>query len=946
MLLCDYVTALGDTRGVSGTTTYGREQDGEAVTRQPGQVVVVSGDSGIGKSTFLTSLYESAGASDLAAHPVELRALAGSLQRSLAESLGEILHRNASEQPTFNKAVWGAMKDVVARASSVTGRQVGELLIGRAFEYVETKLGKDVTKVIRATLEEALQPVDVGLESQLARLTTPDIAEQVAQLAGAIAAHSGRRLLLLFDAGERLSTEDQALLVELSRALPGEVRVVVAINSHDPSGATLIRTLGLNDVVAHELLPLGHEAVTRWLDAEEVASGQRQAIDRLSNGYPLFIAEALRLIREGATLDDVKTPPRFELLFDMSWQRLGAQEQLLVTRLAGFGERPSDDFLADYLGFSALELSIVERRLVYQGIFIRRPGGSLWFHERRRQYIWRTVLTDRDRAEVAADAYSAIATWIKTRDRVDLWVTSTTPFVARALPASGTPDYVGKLLGTTLHQLSILWSALEICEPGEGQGLLADTDEVVRYAGIRSGVSGDSVEAVRHLTDLSLVVVATNDYASVLGLVVPSLMDYAALLGEIELRFRTRPIPRLASTAFDALVRPQLGKFETAVISVGEGSLTAFKAHYVKLTADNPRAPFQPPPALALALKVDGHSLGVTATFDDTDYLSDALARMSSLDVEGARVEVVESHLFPPTRVRYGRYERLVRCFDKQWRPRTIRGVKDLVAALDERTAVQAAVVASLDPKDASALGFRDSQRYLLEVEAANGTAWTEFEVAGASTTRTGIVTGLNAPPLMRDPLRELRLRSSGMLAAGERLRRWTTHFGKEWEVDDPVRHLFDAFCDRGRAFNKGLPRAKFVLDADVLTEEIRRERDTRNRLVGVIEGEGPPLEERPVNDSILLALYPFALHGGYAWGATTVHVANGASEVHVRVMDVSPPASTGGHPARVGAFDVEESLVRGWGDGYASSVLANLLGYVEEDIQLVDPRFPVTTAQ
>ncbi|MFV2012932.1 MULTISPECIES: hypothetical protein [unclassified Micromonospora] len=916
---------------------YGRKLDRQEIIDSEYSVSIVAGDSGIGKSRLLQSLTSGWRGPSLVASPVVLAGVTGSLQAAIASALSDCLHQYTTKHPDAAVDVWEAVKEIAGRAGSVTHRQVGEIFMGRVVEYVEAKIGKDATKVARSVLGEVLKPTSETFDDRLARIAAPDLASELARLAMEIASHTSHHVIIRLDSGERLSRDDGALLAELAGALDSSVRLVVCVNSFQAEGAEIVRILEARDVPCHRVEALAEVAVFSWLSDAEVPRGQWDMIVQLSSGYPLFIDSAIRLLRDGGSLSDLRSPRSFEALLRASWNRLDPSLQLIATKLAGFVDPPSDEYLENFLNLQPLELSTLRRHLLDRGVWVRRADGIEWFHERRRAYLWRDVLSDKDRRIISAAVVSSFGQWLEKSGVIDSWIVSSLPVVSREVEAATRDEYLGKVLELSHDELAILWALIEVVEPDGKRGIFADTGEVVRYAYQRAGNLSDPIAAIERLVELELVVISSNEYASVTGLVPPNSLRYAALVGEVARRFQVRPVPRLASSAFHTFIKRHIEPFGIASISLGEGSIVAHLEVLRDLLKSGGRRMHERVPSLGIHVAVDEHPITVTATFNTSDHRDRARRNLLNEFGVNSRVSLKKILDLPPSRVKSGWYGSLLAKTPLDKKTETISRSQDLVAHLERRLTAVAAIRSHLTDDEAAILGVDHNERFLLfAADVREG--WVEYEVTRATSSGVIEISFENDQPLVQDPLVELRLRAAGLLEPQERLNRWTIRYGVDGEVLHPLLEVRDRLIQRARKFNRGLPEVQVALNEESLFEKLRDQWSAKRSLEESLFANG--LVDRPPLTNTSLYVFLYRVENGWGqWMATAYDVADGRNSVVVRRIS----AAAGLQSFRpsvdqinlLGIADIE--TIRAIVNGFASSILAQLLGYEHGDIRLVD---------
>lgn len=908
-------------------------------------VILVRGDSGIGKSTFLGSLNADPSSSELISDVQVLRSTAGSLQNAIASALGDCLLQSAEDE-TRQRLVWESVKSSVLRAATGAKKELGRVLVSRATEIVEAKIGREATALIRSVVDEVLLPPRALLEDQLSAFAVADAAEEIGRLVQDVAVATERTLLLRMDAAERLGRDDRDLLVELATELGGNARLVVTANDQHPEGQELQRLLEGRNSEPHELGPLPHEDVEAWLIAESVMRNHWSQVIRISDGYPLFIQDAIRLVKAGISLSSIETPRSFQSVFEQSFRRVDAGLQSRIIQIAAFSDPPPDDYLAGLLGLSSLELTVFEQKLVDEGVFIRRPDGVAWFHDRRRDYLWNSRLTAKQRQAVAITLLDSFQGRLREKSGVESWLALSTPAV---LAAAGTEDLdpdVSRVLNTETNELALLASMIELIEPDQNPA--AHTREIAAHAATRFSYAGDPIADLEALKTSGMIELASNAYASVAAPVIPSGFAYATLIGEIQHRFGLELVPGRALRSFEAFIKPLLGRFDSAVVFLQRATLSDLSSNFRGSVAKNEDPQRRRSKVgLGIVLVIDDQPVSVVAHFDDA---AERTAARSSL-VEGIRSSSARNHIqveriedLPASRVPYARFENLIKDRQRQHRTVMIRSQAELADLLYERAVSADRLASSLSDYEAAALGIERRRRFIVDIRGERMEA-VVFEIATSHVARTVVATVASEVPLFEDPLIELRLRAQGLISAEERLTGWTAHLAVT-QLDEAVVETIDDVIKQGRKFNKDLPRVPIPLDEEELAERIQNEMTTARNLEDELV-RGGLLEQSVGNrdDSLLVLLNSGEPSSDrwHPWGASTFWIRDGRAQVCVRVLpenqEPPPMFATAEELAAVGIKNA--SAVTRTGDGVASFVLADLLGYTAEDVAIQDPRFP-----
>lgn len=924
--------------GAMASRVFGRDRELATVQAQTSGIVVLAGDSGVGKSTMLASLSHPWRRGVLVGAPVVLRSIQGSLQAAIAEALGDCLHQFTVDNPQDAREIWATLKATAGRLAAATGRHGGELVVARAFEFVESKLGKDASKVLRGVLSEVLTPDSARLEDRLGALVLPDTAADLVEIANEVARHTESQVVVLLDAGERLTAEDRGLLAEVASALRGcPIVVVVCVNSSIVEGADLVRLVEARDADVLRVGAMSWEHIYEWLESENVPQVSWNYIAHASSGYPLFISLAIGLVHSGSVVNIAQIPPSFRALLEAGWRSLEPGLQKVATRLAVFADPPSDEFLQSYLGLDVLEWPIVRRRLLENGAFVKRADGQEWFHERRRYHLWNELLSDSERYAVSSEAIESIRTRLESTGVIERWVTPALPIVGRNTRPSGENKYLRALFALGDDELAILWSLLEVVEPNGERGEFAETVELVRYASMRAGFTGDPLAAIENLVRHEMAYTAANDHSAIICPVLPDAFAKAALIGEIEHRFGVSVSPRFASSAFGAFIRPDMGPFDQAQISLGEGTRANHVAALDGLVKSGDTFRLRTRiHGLAVDIDVDGIPVTSTVLFESDEHRDSARDRVFKRHESGrvGRVRLRSLEILPPTRVRYGRYRDILMGLASMVPGPEFSGPQEIIEWRTHVSSILEIVRAELGDRDASALGLGCGFRYL--VDASRWPAgFAEYEVTGSAVGGASIIDDAEGI-LPLDPLLELKLRSRGLLSPAERLTRTSVRSGSALGSSSPFVVVAEMLQERGRRFNRRLPPVLISLDESELARQIAGERRAAEGLEAAIRSAGFPSGKAAGCSIVVLLCEMTDAAAWFRWSATSYEVLDGRGETEVRILREYDSRRTWedapGYLRSLGLACPDNSLSR-IHDGEASAVLAPLLGYDDEDV-------------
>jgi hypothetical protein len=581
--------------------------------------------------------------------------------------------------------------------------------------------------------------------------------------------------------------------------------------------------------------------------------------------------------------------------------------------------------------------------LLESGIFVRRSDGAAWFHDRRRAFIWERVLTDKPRKHVAGAAFAAVASWVDGQSSLELWVPSATAVLARAAEPSAAESLTHDLLALPDESIALLWGLIEVMEPDSIRAPFAEIGEVIRHAEARSGRAIDALTTMTQLEAKGLIETSEADDARLVRSNVRQKTDYAALLGEIQLRFYTTPRPRLASAVFDAFVRPVMGSFDAAVITLGKSSLVDHKDQAKLLRDPRVIGSANEPLALGATVTIDDQQLSFTAKFPTRRARDEAERAVLAIDGFTSRVRPDRVVPLPQPRLRYARYRLAVKSLGLKLASTSAPTPDKIIEFLDLRARYAEALgtVSTTDEMEVLNLGL---QRFLVDMRRAPD-SWSSFEVRTDNVQPTQDVSEL--APDLRDPLLELQLRAGGYLTGRERITRTVTQFGAKSSIPHPLTAVLDDIDATGKAYNSGLRSALFAPNPEMLEREIQFERQRLSSAMSALESagvEGATARQR----SLLIGFWEDTDAGWHSdfghWSACVLEVDDDQGAVVVRRLLRSPidvstwptitvPDVFAGHAG---------ATVSSWKDGDAGSVIAPLLGYHNHDARMMDLETPL----
>ncbi|GAA1908772.1 hypothetical protein GCM10009688_11390 [Arthrobacter gandavensis] len=840
------------------------------------------------------------------------------------------------------RTAWTIVKSVGDRAKTITGGEIGRAVFARVLTYAESKLGEEVVEIGRKVLGDVSKGGILGFDDQLASIRVPDRAKELCDIAAEFSQAVDRPIVLRLDNAERLVPSDRGLMAELVDACVGPVWIVACVTPHHAAGDEIIQQVRMRGAEPHELLPLAPPAIEEWLIASHVPPARWDTIVRLSNGYPFFVADAIQLSGAGASLDGITAPNGFEALMRESWNNIPENLRAIAARLAPFVDPPSDDFLLRYLRFDVLEWAILTDSLLESGIFVRRSDGSAWFHERRRTFIWERI-GDKARKHVAGKAFADVSSWVDGRSNFELWVPSATAVLVRAADMSAMGSLTQDLLALPDEGIALLWGLIEVIEPASTLAPFAEIGQVVRHAEARSGQVIDALTTMTQLEAKGLIETGEVGRTRLARSNVRQNTDYAALLGEIQLRFHATPRPRLATAAFDGFIRPVIGSFDGAMITLGKSSLVTHKDETEMLRDPSVLGSAGEPIFLGATVTVDGQQFSFTAKFPNREARDEAKRAVLAITDVTSRAQPDRVLDLPRPRLRHARYRMATKLLKLKLANTSAPTPEDIITFLDSRAHYAEALgtVSTTDEIEVLNLGRR---RFIVDTRTAPD-SWTWFDVATDNLRSTQDIAGFG--PDIHDPLLELQLRAGGFLAGEEHIVRTVTQHGSKPSIPHPLTAVLDDIDAAGKEYNSGLRSVLFMPDAEMLEREIRAE---RQRLFSVVDalasvGVEGATDHQP---SLLVGFWEDTDAGWVSdfgnWSACALEVDDGEGAVVVRRLPGSPFDPSAWPTLTVPSVfsDHAGATVSSWTSGFADSVISPLLGYLDRDARMMDLDTPI----
>jgi hypothetical protein len=605
----------------------GREQDIRDLVARPERVVLLAGDTGVGKSEVLGAAQDQSGTA-LAPAPVSLRSAPGALQRGLLESLAAAIAEVTADQSTAERV--GQI--VVAAAGRVADVQLKELASGvgrQLLGIVSSRVSPELASLIGSFAQQLVTTVDAELSARINNAGDRDVVDLVCGFASEVLALAdGRDLILALDNGDLLDESDRRRVSDLSSLLPDGVTVRVAFSTWSAQTRDQVDELVQHGVDVVELDGLDETAVRDWIVASGLPGNWAVQVHRVTNGYALHVAAAIDLLTETRSISDLDGMDRREVIGAATrrlWRELDIPSKVAAQRLCAFPAPLSATDAADYLGVDLTVWHTLERTLADSRVFTGHPP---WFHELRRRYILSEVLEDAERDEIL----SAAITY--REDQLELPEAPPEAFVQYAMLTARHASLLAHnpqaaaVIGADRDEVAIAGALIELSLPTP-TALLAES--VLLYAHQVFGATGDLAAALQRIEERGFVAVSSNAQATVLVPTWGSIEVLRLFAGRAAAELGRLPTPQLATVVFEMALRPRLGAFRSGQHGLGSPRVSELAHQATQLQRVQPDGSLifgKLGPNLLLRYEYDSLPLYAALAYDDEDERDAAAARL------------------------------------------------------------------------------------------------------------------------------------------------------------------------------------------------------------------------------------------------------------------------------------------------------------------------------
>jgi hypothetical protein len=614
-------------------TLYGRDQQVAELLRVQVPVIVISGDSGVGKTRVLE---EVVGCFDgLAPAPVRVGHAPAALQAGLLEALGAAAALMTDDESAARR-VGKLLVEGGRRLARVKANEIGVAAARIVLGLVRDRVGSNVTDVLTEYFEQVRDAATDDLTARIRQAADPDVIYAIAGLAGDVAAAAGdRRILLSLDNIHHLKDDDRGRLMDLGPILPSAVSVACAFTSESRSDESVLDQYTRAEITVYPLYGLDLCAVKQWLVAEGLAADMAEEIWHRTNGYGLVVADAVQVLKAGKNLVDALHGGREEVMRAATREALRELDR--GSRVAAFKlsvlARPLPaQYAAAYLEMDSASWTDTEGSLIDSHIFV--PGNPPWFHDQRRLLL-RQQIQDGDLVpylKAAGAQLSALAQATEAPADTLIQYADISDALISLGAADPPPSAVAQLDDDAL---AVLGAIIELTDKSNQS---VDAEQALLYARRTFGTHGDLPTALSRVTAEGLVITASNEYKSVVAANFGSVEAWLYANGRIGARLGRMPLPRIASLVFNSRLSGALGPFASAIYGVGDPPLGELAKRSVELQVRSPRIqqlrPGRKGPSLLLNGLFGDTPFFAAVAYENLEERNAALSGMQTLPTE------------------------------------------------------------------------------------------------------------------------------------------------------------------------------------------------------------------------------------------------------------------------------------------------------------------------
>jgi hypothetical protein len=548
-------------------TIYGRDRLVEVLAHAEAPLTLLTGDSGIGKTSVLEAA-AAMGPASFRAPPRRLAPSAGAVQQGVLDALADVVAAIIEKRGTaaeMGDRLAGAAERVLKENAKELGRAIGAELL----EVVRSRLGPQFGNALVQYIRKLREETDESLVVRLAAARDESTAEVLAAFCSEVAEEAGTAIALSFDTGERLKDDELRILADLAERVRGlcYLRLAFATDSGPATARVAELRRWVPEIHEIEVRPLDEKAVTSWLADADIDAPAEAAI-KATGGYPLHLADLIHDLKQGGRIEDLPLNEQVVRRSEAAWQALSPQARSVARRLCVLDDPLSEERLRRLVELDVGGFAEVTDELARGRVFPVSVNGRPWFHEQRRAFVRHKLHPDElDQAATKA----AEAVWEEALDRDERrLLVQFANLAAESTTLQRKDRKLAAALAVDEPQHAVLAAALELTTPENRGG--AEADGLFRHARRFTDLPISPLAILSALEEAGLVVTASNEHSTI---VVPSMTPHAVAVidGLADRRLKRGPILQVSALVFDTAVRPRLGSFAQAHFGIGRPSL-------------------------------------------------------------------------------------------------------------------------------------------------------------------------------------------------------------------------------------------------------------------------------------------------------------------------------------------------------------------------------------
>src|ERR1017187_8512462 len=310
-------------------------------------VVLLTGDSGVGKSAVLGAAQAiDSKAGIVAPSPTRLALAGGALQRGLLEQLAAAAGALVSDASVAER-IAETVADAARQIAGDKGQKLAIVVGAELLALVRAMVGESVGRAFTRYVQELASISEHTLRARIQAVDADVLATLIAFFQEVVGV-AGRPVVLGLDNGERLGEQDLRQLADLAERLPDDAVVRVAYRVTGTSQRYL-RMLTDAGAMQIEVPALTAGATGEWLAGGGLDPELAPAVRRMTGGYALFVGDAIGVLRDGGSLRDVGADEFFQKNTADAVHGLDMDTAVAARRLAAYADPPPFARVAELL---------------------------------------------------------------------------------------------------------------------------------------------------------------------------------------------------------------------------------------------------------------------------------------------------------------------------------------------------------------------------------------------------------------------------------------------------------------------------------------------------------------------------------------------------------------------------------------------------------------------